>query len=1067
MKDYYEARKRIVTFPSTSNKIRKLRERMKRNKDLHRTIAATTLDCSEENPRPYVTVEICGTKIRGLLDSGASLSCLGVGSLEFLEKNKITLRKFSSYISTAGGQRQSIVGMVTMQIYYKGKANDIDLFVVPSLTQQLYLGVDFWRIFQIAPHIISEISPPRVIVNKLDSAIECDLNDQQRQKLREIIAKFPSFTTKGLGKTKLLEHFIDTGNATPIKQRHYPISPAIQALVYEELDRMLALGVIEESSSAWSSPVVLVRKPGKNRLCLDFRKVNQVTKKNASPIAHIEGLLARLSETHFISSVDLKDAYWQIPLEQSSREKTAFTVPGRPLYQFRVMPFGLSNAAQTLTYLMNLVVPSELHYQVFVYLDDLLVISKNFEEHIRVLEIIGKRLLEAGLTINVEKSKFCFKELQYLGYVVGQGCLKPDPAKVSAILEFPAPKTPKQVRRFLGMAGWYRRFVNNFSTLAAPLTDTLKKGKKFNFDKEAEAAFEAIKAALTSDLVLINPDFSKQFIILCDASASGIGCVLCQKDENGNERPIYYFSQKLNSAQRNYSVTERECLAAVRGIQKFRPYVEGYRFLVITDHSSLKWLMSLRDPTGRLARWSLKLQGFDFGIEHRKGTLNVVPDALSRVFEVEALQSGVCPPESMSSDTDVLHIDLEDPSFKSDEYLQIIEHIGQNKDQLPDLQVSDSFVYKKVRHCTGNPLQDDLVWKLWVPAALTNRLISLAHCPPRASHGGIAKTLYRLRQQFFWPNMASQVKQYLENCEVCKTTKAPNTVLRAEMGKSFSVDRPFQHLYIDFLGPYPRSKIGNTQIFVVLDQLTKFVFIKPLRKANAQSVIKFLQEEIFFVYGVPESILSDNGSQFIGHEFSKMIKTFGITHYRTAVYSPQANASERVNRSILAAIRAYVDQKQTNWDLNLPSIGSALRSTTHSAINMSPYEALFGHRIIEHGTDYKLLRELGGLNHSEIDYIPKVARMNILHTYLKSALEQTHEAYEKKYNLRSRVISYQVGDVLFKRNFTLSDATKHFNAKLSPKFVKVTVCKIIGNNLYQVIDDKGYKSVTHSKDLKK
>ncbi|XP_055918604.1 uncharacterized protein K02A2.6-like [Eupeodes corollae] len=1016
---------------------------MKKKKALHRIVAATTLDCSEDDPRPYVTVEIFGTKIRGLLDSGASLSCLG---------------KVLVIISTADGQRQSIVGMVTAQIHYKGKVDVMDFFIVPSLTQQLYLGVDFWRLFQIAPNIISEISLNTGIVNKLDTATKIDLNDEEHDRLRETIARFPSFTTKGLGKTNLVEHFIDTGDATPIKQRHYPISPAIQALVYEELDRMLSLGVIEESSSAWSSPVVLVRKPGKNRLCLDFRKVNLVTKKNASPIAHIEGLLARLSETHFISSVDLKDAYWQIPLEQSSREKTAFTVPGRPLYQFKVMPFGLSNAAQTLTYLMNLVVPTELRDQVFVYLDDLLVISKNFEEHIRILEVIGKRLLEAGLTINVEKSKFCFKELQYLGYVVGQGCLKPDPAKVSAILEFPVPKTMKQVRRFLGMAGWYRRFVNNFSTLAAPLTDTLKKGKKFNFDKEAETAFEAIKTALTSDLVLTNPDFSKEFIILCDASASGIGCVLCQKDESGNERPIYYFSQKLNSAQRNYSVTERECLAAVKGIQKFRPYVEGYRFTVVTDHSSLKWLMSLRDPTGRLARWSLKLQGFDFGIEHRKGTLNVVPDALSRVYEVDTLHSAVCPPESMSTNTDVLHIDLEDPSFKSDEYLQIIHHIGQNKDQLPDLQVSDGFVYKKVRHCTGNPLQDDLVWKIWVPAALTNRLISLAHCPARASHGGITKTLYKLRQQFFWPNMASHVRQFIENCEVCKTTKAPNITLRAEMGKSFSVDRPFQHLYIDFLGPYPRSKAGNTQIFIVLDQLTKFVLIKPIRKANATSVIKFLQEDVFLIFGVPESILSDNGSQFIGKEFSKMTKIYGITHYRTAVYSPQANASERVNRSILAAIRAYIDPGQTNWDLNLSSIGSALRSTIHSAIGMSPYEALFGHRIIEHGSDYRLLRKLGGLNHSEIDWLPKVARMNVLHTYLKAALERSHESYEKTYNLRSRVISYKVGDVLYKRNFVLSDATKHLNAKLSPKFVKVTVCKIIGNNLYEVLDSKGHKT---------
>ena len=459
--DYYKARERIFADTPTQNRIQKLRERHNKKRKLYKAVSAAKVNISSEDPRPYLTVNIFGTDWFGLLDSGASISCLGVGSLEYIKENKIPFKNFSSTLATADGQKQNIVGVITTPIFYKGTSKDIDLFIVPSLQQKLYLGVDFWRSFQLAPNLISEIS----LVPELD-ANKCDLTAQETSALLETIKLFPSFSTKGLGKTSLMEHSIDTGDATPIKQRHYPVSPAVQAIMYTELDRMISLDIIEESSSAWSSPVVLVRKPGKNRLCLDFRKVNEVTKKNANPIPHIEGLLSRFSDPHYISSVDLKDAYWQIPLEKGSREKTAFTVPGRKLYQFKVMPFGLSNAAQSLTCLMHQVIPHELRDQVFVYLDDLLILSHTFEEHLKILKIIAQRLTEAGLTINVEKSKFCLKELPYLGYIVGQGGIKANPDKIAAILDFPEPKTSRQVRRFLGMAGWYRRFVKDFSTLA-------------------------------------------------------------------------------------------------------------------------------------------------------------------------------------------------------------------------------------------------------------------------------------------------------------------------------------------------------------------------------------------------------------------------------------------------------------------------------------------------------------------------------------------------------------------------------------------------------------------------
>lgn len=265
------------------------------------------------------------------------------------------------------------------------------------------------------------------------------------------------------------------------------------------------------------------------------------------------------------------------------------------------MPFGLCNAPQRMMMLMDKVIPYELKESVFVYLDDILVTSQDFPSHLQKLQIVAQRLKEAGLTINVAKSNFCFKQVNYLGYIVGESCIKTDPQKTAAIEDFPAPKTKRQVRGFLGLAGWYRRFIPHFASIAAPLSDCLK-GEKFNFTNEAAESFQALKTALVSPPVLAQPDFKKTFHLQCDASNTGIGAVLFQKSDDGEkEQPLYYYSAKLTNSEKNYSVTERECLAVIRAVKKFRPYLEGYHFEIITDHSSLKWLMTTKDLSGRLA----------------------------------------------------------------------------------------------------------------------------------------------------------------------------------------------------------------------------------------------------------------------------------------------------------------------------------------------------------------------------------------------------------------------------------------------------------------------------------
>lgn len=933
------------TLSLTNRKIVRSRLRIKKHFQKWRQERSKLLAAIVDNPldiRPYAELTILGNRYTGLLDTGASISCIG-GTLasKFIKDNE-EFKPLSCSVRTADGKSQQIIGRLTTTVCFKQHEKEISFYIVPSLSQPLYLGIDFWKAFDLLPHCLLQNE-----ISALDDPLLRPLSDKERQQLEATVKLFPSFAKKGLGRTTVLSHSIDVADAIPIKQRHFPVSPAIERIMYEELDRMLELDVIEESNSAWSSPVVLVRKPGKVRLCLDSRKVNAITVKDAYPMPFIDGILSRLPKAEFISSLDLKDAFWQIPLDPKSRDKTAFSVPGRPLYQYKVMPFGLCNAPQTMSKLMDKIIPAHLRREVFIYLDDLLIVSDTFERHLSTLRELASQLTKSGLTINVEKSKFCLKQVQYLGHIVGHGTIATDPEKLSAIVDFPVPRSVKQLRRFLGMTGWYHKFIKNYASIASPLTDTLKQKRKFEWSDEAQKAFELLKKQMCEAPVLHSPNFDAEFFLHCDASHTGVGGVLVQLNAEGNEVPIAFMSKKLNQSQRNYSVTEKECLAAILAIKKFRAYIEGQKFTIVTDHASLKWLMSQTDLSSRLARWALRLQGFTFEIKHRKGSQNIVPDALSRTFTEDLA----------SMDLDQF-IDLEADSFRSIEYEALVKQVKQNENKLPDVKVVNNIIYRRMEHATGDRIADDMVWKIWLPKDVIPIALRLAHDHPLASHCGINKTLERLRRYYFWPNLVTDVRAYINSCEICKCTKHPNHTLRPTLSKTGESQRFFQKLYVDFLGPYPRSKSGNIGVFVVLDHFSKFPFLKPVKKFTADAILKYVEEDLLHCFGVPEVVVSDNGVQFKSHAFNNLLRKYNISHSYTAVYAPQGNASERVNRSVIAAIKAYISPSQNNWDEQLSKICCSLRSSWHSAINITPYKLTFGQNMITNGSTFKLLKNL-------------------------------------------------------------------------------------------------------------
>jgi hypothetical protein len=399
-------------------------------------------------------------------------------------------------------------------------------------------------------------------------------------------------------------------------------------VVKEELDAMLDCGIIEPSRSEWSFPVVLVpKKDGSIRLCVDYRKLNTVSKSDSYPMPRVDELIDRLGGTEYISTIDLTKGYWQVPMAKCSRDKTAFATPFG-LYQFRVMPFGLSGAPASFQRMMNGLTQGCEQFAA-AYLDDLIVYSNTWDEHLHHLEEILERLKQANLTAKPEKCQFGRRSCVYLGHIVGSGTVKPEVTKLDAVRSFPQPTSKKEVRAFLGLTGYYRRFIPNFSTISAPLSDLTKK-RAPNWDSKCEEAFQKLKEALCSSPVLHIPDFNRPFVLQTDASDRGVGAVLSQCDEEGEEHPIGYFSRKLLPREERYSTVEKECLAIKLAVSAFRVYLLGRKFTVQTDHRSLEWLDRLKENNSRLCRWSLALQPFDFVVQHRSGTLNKNADALSR-----------------------------------------------------------------------------------------------------------------------------------------------------------------------------------------------------------------------------------------------------------------------------------------------------------------------------------------------------------------------------------------------------------------------------------------------------
>ena len=468
------------------------------------------------------------------------------------------------------------------------------------------------------------------VLRNLDSKLS-HLTESQRQDLKKLLLEFEHLFPDVPTRTDQIYHDVDVGNADPVKQHPYRLNPSKQKYLKEEIKYLLENDFIEPSNSSWSSPCILVPKPdGSYRMCTDYRKVNSATKTDTFPIPRMDDCIDKVGKARYVTKFDLLKGFWQVPLTDRAKEISAFVTPDG-LYQYKVMPFGMKNSPASFQRLINKVIADLEGCE--AYIDDVIIYSDTWEEHLRIIREFFERLSRAMLTINLSKSEFGQAQVTYLGHVVGQGEVKPVSATVKAIANFPRPESKKQLMRFLGMAGYYRRFCPNFAAVAEPLTQLLSKREKFIWSERCDKAFEELKAMLQSAPVLAAPDFESSFKLAVDASDVAAGAVLLQEDDEGVEHPVCYFSKKFNKSQRNYSTIEKECLALMLALQHFEVYISSSSLpiVVYSDHNPLVFIHKMKDKNQRLLRWSIMLQEYVLEIRHIKGKDNVIADCLSRV----------------------------------------------------------------------------------------------------------------------------------------------------------------------------------------------------------------------------------------------------------------------------------------------------------------------------------------------------------------------------------------------------------------------------------------------------
>ena len=785
---------------------------------------------------------------------------------------------------------------------------------------------------------------------------------KQFGQLKELLHKYTQVwdAPELIGRAKKGEHRVDTGDNLPISQPLRRVAWTERDRIQEEVLKMKDQNIIVDSDSPWSSPPVLVRKKdGSIRFCIDYRKLNAVTVADKYPLPRIDDVLDELSQGRFFSVIDLKAGYWQIPMRQQDAPKTAFqTIDGH--YHFTVMPFGLKNAPATFQRMMDVVLSGLKWKGLMVYMDDIVLYSKTAEEHLYVLEGVLQRLAKAGLKINPKKTSLVAREVSYLGHVVSAQGIRPNPEKVRAVMILKPPSNVKEVRMFLGLVGYYRRFIQAFAAIAEPLYKLTRAGVPFEWGHVQQTAFDLLKKELCESPVLAYPRRDRQNIVDCDASDVAAGAVLMQVDKSGQEVPIQFASYTFSGAEQRWPTMEKEAYAVVWALSTFRPYLLGSQCVVRTDNSAAATLKTARHA--KLKRWAVVLEEFDYVVHYRAGKKQSHVDALSRLPTVaprapapEAVDTPALSPVLVAQAYQVVsadqtfegHPNLPTMNWSKAKqldsaYQALAAHLTTETGSeppswfaaLPKLQQARFLVENGNIVYRGFPPKDRPRWL--VPQCLRRAIVSAYHRGAHGAHLGVSKVVAALALRFYWPNMASSVKEHIRYCGRCQRAKAAPRIPR--VARMLNRESLWSTVAFDFFGPLARTQRGMQYILVGIDHFSRWPEAVATRAANAQTVAEFLHSRILAQHGTPKELLTDHGSHFASQVISELCKRYKIRRLMSTPYTPQSNGIvERFMGYLKNSLITLVDNQPKRWDVFLPAILFAYRASPHPELGDTPF----------------------------------------------------------------------------------------------------------------------------------
>ncbi|KAD6453180.1 hypothetical protein E3N88_07885 [Mikania micrantha] len=780
-------------------------------------------------------------------------------------------------------------------------------------------------------HLISAMKAHKYLKKECQAFLaHVKVKDQEEKKIEDIpiVRDFPDVFPNelpGLPPVRQVEFRIDlVPGAAPIAKTPYRLAPSEMQELSSQLQELLDRGFIRPSFSPWGAPILFVKKKdGSFRMCIDYRELNKVTIKNRYPLPRIDDLFDQLQGSRHFSKIDLRSGYHQLRIHEDDIPKTAFrTRYGH--YEFLVMPFGLTNAPAVFMDLMNRVCKPYLDKFVIVFIDDILIYSQNEEDHKQHLKLVLQLLAKEKLYAKFSKCEFWLKEVHFLGHVVNDRGIQVDPSKIEAVKKWEAPTTPMEIRQFLGLAGYYRRFIENFSKIAKPLTMLTQKEQKYKWGSEQEEAFQLLKHKLCHAPILSLPDGIDNFVVYCDASHQGLGCVLMQKD-----KVIAYASRQLKVHEKNYTTHDLELGAVIFALKIWRHYLYGTKCLIYTDHKSLQHILDQKMLNMRQRRWVELLNDYDCDIRYHPGKANVVADALSRKERVKPVRVRAL---GMTIQT----------SLKT----QILEA---QKEALKAKELKEELLCgaeKKLK-----PKEDDVLYfqeRMWVPELNNIRelIFHEAHKSKYSIHPGADKMYKDLKEYYWWPGMKKDIALYVGKCLTCSKVKAEHQKPSGMLQQPEIPQWKWEQISMDFITKLPRTSGGYDSIWVIVDRLTKSAHFLPIREDfKMEKLAKLYITEIITRHGVPMSIISDRDSRFTSRFWQSMQKALGTRLDLSTAYHPQTDGqTERTIQTLEDMLRCCVVDFGGSWDNHLPLIEFSYNNSYHTSIKCAPFEALYGRK---------------------------------------------------------------------------------------------------------------------------